>query len=70
MASLSVVAAQEAFQCSCALVVVGPAAAVGPFGEQGSVEPFGFAVGLWPVGLGFLTLILRPLQVSVQSLLR
>src|SRR5437773_12516995 len=25
---------------------------VGPFGEQGAVEPFYFAVGLWPVRPG------------------
>jgi hypothetical protein len=29
-------------------------AGVGPFLEQGAVESFGLAVGLWPVGPGAL----------------
>jgi len=59
VAALSVVAAQEAVQRPDPLVVVGPAAAVGPLGEQRPVEPFGFAVGPGAVRLDVAALDLQ-----------
>ena len=51
MASLSVVPVQASVKALCALTVAGPSSGVGPFVEQGPVEPFGFAVG--PGAAGF-----------------
>lgn len=68
---MSVVALNEAVQGPGALVVVGLAAAVGPFGLQGPVEPLGFAVspGAVRFDVMYLCLICRPLQTAIQSLI-
>lgn len=44
MASLSVVEVQPVVKCGGALVVAGVDLVVGPFGLQGAVEAFDFAV--------------------------
>ena len=41
MTASSVVAAQERVKAAAAELVAGPGPGVGPFGEQGAVEPFG-----------------------------
>ncbi len=53
MGSVVIVGVEEPVERSGAGVVgpVGPD--VGPFLEQGAVEPFDLAVRLWPAGAGF-----------------
>jgi len=50
VAAVVIVEMEEAAEggCSFLLGVIGPE--VGPLLEQGAVEAFNFAVGLWPVG--------------------
>jgi hypothetical protein len=52
VAASSVVVPDESVQGSTAGGVAGPGAGVGPFVEQGPVEPLGFAVGPGAPGLG------------------
>lgn len=52
MAASSVVVDEESVKAAAAQVVAGPGSGVGPFGEQGAVEAFGFAVGPGAAGFG------------------
>jgi hypothetical protein len=47
-----VVVPEPAVKGSGAFLVCAVDGAVGPAVDQGADEPFGFAVGLWPVGPG------------------
>lgn len=59
MCSLSVVALDKAVKGGGALGVAGPGLGVGPVGEQGAVEAFGFAVGPGATGLDVAALDLQ-----------
>ena len=50
--AVMVVEVEPGGQGAGALAVGVPGSGVGPFGEQGAVEAFDFAVGLGPVGAG------------------
>src|SRR3954470_10905188 len=52
VAASSVVVGEEAVKAAAAELVAGPGPGVGPFGEQGPVEPFGLAVGPGAAGFG------------------
>ena len=54
--SVVIVVVEESSVGVLALLFAGPGADVGPFLEEGAVEAFDFAVGLGPVGAGFLDL--------------
>ena len=52
MAASSVVVDEESVKAAAAQGVVGPGSGVGPFGEQGPIEPFCLAVRPGTAGLG------------------
>ena len=58
MDSFSVVVAEPGRKCGLAVVAAGEDLPVGPFGLQGPVEAFGFAVG--PGAVGFDEALDRP----------